>query len=73
MLLELATKYGFISAKLLNKEKKWSREDFEHNIKDLRTKGILWIDKQSPNNPHFYFLSHLGSDFSKFIEFMKQY
>jgi len=49
-LLELASKYGFISAKLLAKEKKWIKEDFEHNIRDLRVKGILWIDKNVPQN-----------------------
>lgn len=73
LLLELASKYGFISAKLLAKEKKWSKEDFEHNIRDLRVKGILWIDKNVPQNPHFYFLSHLGTDFTKFIQFMREY
>ena len=73
LLLELATKYGFVSAKLLAKEKKWTKEDFEHNIRDLRVKGILWIDKNVPQNPHFYFLSHLGTDFKKFIQFMKEF
>ena len=64
--LELASKYGFISAKLLAKEKKWSTDEFEHNILELRTKGILWIDKQVPSGPHYYFLSHLGADFRQF-------
>ena len=73
LLLELATKYGFVSAKLLAKEKKWTKEDFEHNIRDLRVKGILWIDNIVPHNPHFYFLSHLGTDFKKFIQFMKEF
>jgi hypothetical protein len=66
ILLELASKYGFISAKLLAKEKKWSTDEFEHNILELRTKGILWIDKQVPSGPHYYFLSHLGADFRQF-------
>lgn len=73
LLLELASKYGFISARLLAREKKWSGEEFEHNIRDLRIKGILWIDKNVPRNPHFYFLSHLGSDFKKFINFMLEF
>ena len=60
LLLGLASKYGFISVKLLAKEKGWSKDEFEHNIRDLRIKGILWIDKQTKENPHFYFLSHLG-------------
>lgn len=71
ILLTIATKYGFISAKILQKEKKWNKDDFENNIRDLRTKGILWIDKKVPNGPHFYFLSHLGTQFSQFIDFMK--
>lgn len=73
LLLDLANRYGFISARLLAREKKWTPDEFDHNIRDLRTKGVLWIDKQSPNNPHFYFLSHLGSDFSKFADFMRQF
>lgn len=73
VLLDLATRYGFISARLLAKEKKWSPEEFEHNVRDLRTKGVLWVDKQCPNNPHFYFLSHLGTDFAKFADFMRQF
>jgi hypothetical protein len=28
LLLTIATKYGFISAKVLLKEKKWSKDDF---------------------------------------------
>jgi len=73
ILLELASKYGFISAKLLAKEKRWTSEEFEHNIRELRTKGVLWVDKQVPQNPHYYFLSHLGTDLSPFFSFMKQF
>ena len=73
ILLELGSKYGFISAKLLAKEKRWSREEFEHNIVELRTKGVLWVDKQVPSGPHFYFLSHLGTDWAPFFGFMKQF
>ena len=72
-LLDLASKYGFISSRLLAREKKWNREEFEQNIRDLRIKGILWIDKNVPQNPHFYFLSHLGSDFKRFLEYMKEF
>jgi biotin operon repressor len=73
VLLDLASKYGFISARLLAKEKKWSNDEFEHNIRELRTKGVVWIDKQVPQGPHFYFLSHLGTDLSPFFSLMKQF
>lgn len=73
ILLELASKYGFVSARLLNREKKWTSEEFDHSILELRSKGIVWIDKQVPQNPHYYFLSHLGTDFTQFGEFMKQF
>jgi len=36
-------------------------------------KGIVWIDKNVPQGPHFYFLSHLGTDFKKFIDFMREF
>ena len=73
VLLEIGTKYGFISAKLLAKEKHWTKDEFEHNIRELRTKGIIWVDRQAPQNPHFYFLSHLGTDLAPFFNFMKQF
>jgi hypothetical protein len=38
---------------------------------DLRRKGILWIDKKVPNQPHYYFLSHLGTEFKQFLKYMK--
>lgn len=72
-LLGLANKYGFLSARLLAKEKKWNKEEFEHNIRELRTKGILWIDKNVPQGPHFYFLSHLGTNFAQFANFMREF
>lgn len=71
LLLTIATKYGFISAKIMQKEKKWTKEDFENSIRDLRAKGILWIDKKTGQAPHFYFLSHLGTNFSQFLDFMR--
>jgi hypothetical protein len=47
---------------------------------DLRRKGILWVDKKVPNQPHYYFLSHLGkiclisgTDFKQFLKFMKEF
>ena len=72
-LLELATKYGFVSARLLAKEKRWTFEEFERSIVELRTKGVVWVDKQVPQGPHFYFLSHLGTDFKQFGEYMRQF
>ena len=72
-LLELATKYGFVSAKLLAKEKKWTPEEFERSIVELRTKGVVWVDKQVPQGPQYYFLSHLGTDFKQFADFMRQF
>ena len=40
---------------------------------ELRTKGVVWVDKQVPQGPHFYFLSHLGTDFKQFADFMRQF
>ena len=72
-LLTIAEQYGFISAKLLKKLKNWTPDEFETRIVDLRRKGILWVDKKVPNQPHYYFLSHLGTDFKQFLKFMKDF
>lgn len=72
-LLSISEKYGFVSAKLLYHEKKWSNEEFETRIMNLRKKGLLWIDKKVPNGPHYYFLSQLGTDFREFHKFMANY
>ena len=74
-LLGLAEKYGFISAALLKSEKGWTEDEFENRIRDMRRKGVLWVDKKvgKGKGPHYYFLSHLGTDFAKFQQFMQKY
>lgn len=72
-LLSIAEKYGFISARLLVQEMKWTPHDFQSRTLDLRNKGIVWVDKKVPNEPHYYFLTHLGIDFTKFSPFMHKY
>ena len=72
-LLDLATRHGFVSASLMQSQKGWSPEEFERHTTDLRSKGILWIDKHPKKGPHYYFLSHLGTDFTQFAQFIAKY
>lgn len=54
-------------------EYKWTADEFEKRIEDLRKKGVIWVDKKVPHGPHYYFLSQLGTDFTKFASFMSKY
>ena len=66
--------YGFISARLLQKVKGWDPSDFYIRVTELRKGGLLWIDKKTKTEPHFYFASHISDfDIAKFLDCINQF
>lgn len=68
------TQYGFVSAKLLQKLKGWDPKDFELRVVQLRKDGLVWVDKKTNSNPHYYFASHINDfDVKNFVQFIVQF
>lgn len=63
-----------MSARLLQKLKGWEPSDFELRILQLRKEGLVWVDKKTNGNPHYYFASHINDfEVGAFVQFITQF
>lgn len=58
----------------MQKLKGWDPSDFELRVQNLRKEGLVWIDRKTNGNPHYYFASHITDfDVKQFVEFINQF
>lgn len=58
----------------MQKIKGWDPADFELRVRPLRKEGLVWVDKKTNTNPHYYFASHINDfDVRNFVEFINQF
>jgi len=59
-MMRLAERSGYLTYSMVQRANAWSEGKFASETRQLQSKGILWVDKKTGGEPHYYFLSMLN-------------